>query len=99
MLADERCRLHPLVVRREAPSSQRMIIRGRGSRELARGDACPLHPLDGRRKAPDSRWMAMRGPDGAERSVRAIDIITSGHEAQRNAHLVNEIVMGLYLSS
>ncbi|MFH1218901.1 MAG: hypothetical protein V1694_00405, partial [Candidatus Eisenbacteria bacterium] len=34
-----------------------------------------LHPLDGRREAPDRERMAIRSPDGAARSVRAIDAL------------------------
>ena len=42
-------------------------------RELARVDDRPLQPLDGRREAPDRKRMIIRSPDGAARSVRAID--------------------------
>jgi len=42
-------------------------------RELARAQACQLQLFDGRRVAPDRKRMTIRRPDGAARSVRAID--------------------------
>ncbi len=53
-------------------------ISGERTPELARVDGRPLQPLDGRREAPDRKRMLIRSPDGAARSVRAIDLNQRG---------------------
>jgi hypothetical protein len=50
-----------------------LLISSGRIREFARGAGRLLQPLDGRREATDSKRMLIRNPDGAARSVRAIN--------------------------